>query len=198
LRLVKSVLINTTDELLDFFNEARKSGTEGIIAKLINENSVYQAGNRGFLWIKMKGLEGGKLKDTIDVVLIGAFYGRGRRKGVFGTYIGAVYDPLNDVFEAFTRIASGWTDEIMDSLMKETQPIKISKKPKYVICDDTPDRWLKPEIVIEIIGDEITLSDKFSSLGYSMRFPVFNRFRPEKSPKDITTVQEIKDLYEIQ
>jgi DNA ligase-1 len=198
LRLVKSVLINTPDELLEFFNEARKSGTEGIIAKLINENSVYQAGNRGFLWIKMKGLEGGKLKDTIDVVLIGAFYGRGRRKGVFGTYIGAVYDPLNDVFEAFTRIASGWTDEIMDSLMKETQPIKISKKPKYVICDDTPDRWLKPEIVIEIIGDEITLSDKFSSLGYSMRFPVFNRFRPEKGPKDITTVQEIKDLYEIQ
>ncbi len=198
LRLVKSVLINNTDELLDFFNEARNNGTEGIIAKSINKNSLYQAGNRGFLWIKLKGLEGGKLKDSVDVVLIGAFYGRGRRKGVYGTYIGAVYDPDNDVFEAFTRIASGWTDEIMDFLMKEMEQHKINRKFKNVICDDTPDQWLLPEVVIEIIGDEITISDKFSSLGYSMRFPVFQRLRPEKGPKDITTVTEIRDLYKTQ
>ncbi|MFX1442726.1 MAG: ATP-dependent DNA ligase [Promethearchaeota archaeon] len=198
LRLVKSVLINKTDELLDFFNEARSAGTEGIIAKSIKVDSLYQAGNRGFLWIKMKGLEGGKLKDSVDVVLVGAFYGRGRRKGVYGTYIGAVYDPDNDAFEAFTRIASGWTDEIMDTLKKEMKQFEIDRKPKYVICDDEPDQWLMPEIVIEIIGDEITISDKFSSLGYSMRFPVFQRFRPEKGPKDITTVNEIKELYETQ
>ncbi len=198
LRLVKSVLINTTDELLDFFNKARSEGTEGIIAKSMKGDSNYQAGNRGYLWIKLKGLEGGKLKDTVDVVLIGAFYGRGRRKGVYGTYIGAVYDPENDVYEAFTRIASGWTDEIMDTLMKEMKQYEINKKPKNVICDDDPDQWLLPEVVIEIIGDEITISDKFSSLGYSMRFPVFQRFRPEKGPKDITTVIEIKQLYETQ
>lgn len=198
LRLVKSILINTTDELLDFFNKARSEGTEGIIAKSMKGDSNYQAGNRGYLWIKLKGLEGGKLKDTVDVVLIGAFYGRGRRKGVYGTYIGAVYDPENDVYEAFTRIASGWTDEIMDTLMKEMKQYEINRKPKNVICDDEPDQWLLPEVVIEIIGDEITISDKFSSLGYSMRFPVFQRFRPEKGPKDITTVIEIKQLYETQ
>ncbi|TFG26523.1 MAG: ATP-dependent DNA ligase [Promethearchaeota archaeon] len=198
LKLVKSVSINTTDELLDFFNEARQKGTEGIIAKSVKDDSAYQAGNRGFLWIKLKGLEGGKLKDSIDVVLIGAFYGRGRRKGVYGTYIGAVYDPDNDTYEAFTRIASGWTDEIMESLTKEMKQYEISKKPKDVICDDEPDKWLRPEIVIEIIGDEITISDKFSSLGYSMRFPVFQRIRYEKGPKDVTTVKEIEQLYETQ
>jgi len=198
LRLVDSILINSTEELLNFFNNARKEGTEGIMAKSIKDDSVYQAGNRGYIWIKLKGLEGGKLKDSIDVVLVGAFYGRGRRKGVYGTYIGAVYEPENDVFEAFTRIASGWTDEIMDTLKEDVKKYEVEKKVKNVNCEDTPDQWLEPEVVIEIIGDEITISDKFSSLGYSLRFPVFQRFRPEKGPRDVTTVEEIKELYETQ
>lgn len=198
IKLAKSVLINSTEELLDFFNEARKAGAEGIMAKSIKEDSIYQAGNRGYNWIKLKGLEGGKLKDSVDVVLVGANFGRGRRKGVYGTYIGAVYDPENDKFEAFTRIASGWTDEIMDTLMNEMEQYKIPRKSPRVICDDVPDQWLKPEVVIEIIGDEITISDKFSSLGYSMRFPVFQRLRPEKGPKDVTTVKEIFELFNTQ
>jgi DNA ligase-1 len=86
----------------------------------------------------------------------------------------------------------------MSTLMKEVKQLEVTRKPNYVKCDDTPDIWIKPEIVIEIIGDEITISDKFSSLGYSLRFPVFQRFRLEKGPKDVTTVEEIKELYEIQ
>ncbi|MFX1552852.1 MAG: ATP-dependent DNA ligase [Promethearchaeota archaeon] len=198
LRLVKSVMINSTEELLDFFNKARDEGTEGIMAKSMKENSIYQAGNRGFLWLKLKGLEGGKLKDSVDVVLVGAFYGRGRRKGWYGTYIGAVLDPENDRFVAFTRVSSGWTDEIMETLTKDMKQYEIERKAPNVICEDTPDTWLQPEVVIEIIGDEITVSDKFASLGYSMRFPVFQRMRPEKGPKDITTVNEIIELYKTQ
>jgi DNA ligase-1 len=198
LKLVKSKLINSTEQLLEFFNEAQEQGTEGIIAKSMKDNSIYQAGNRGFLWIKLKGLEGGKLKDTIDVVLVGAFYGRGRRSGVYGTYIGAVYEPKQDQYIAFTRIASGWTDEIMNNLMEDMKQYEVPKKPNNVICEDEPDTWLKPEVVIEIIGDEITLSEKFSSLGYSMRFPVFQRFRNDKGPRDVTTVREIENLYETQ
>ncbi len=195
IRLVESKLIQSTEELLEFFQVAREKGNEGVIAKSIKEDSVYQAGNRGFLWIKMKGLEGGKLKDSVDVVLVGAFYGRGRRKGVYGTYIGAVYDPLNNRYEAFTRIASGWTDEIMDNLKKEMAQYEVDKKPKEVSCEDIPDQWFLPNVVIEIIGDEITISDKFPSLGYSLRFPVFQRIRTEKGPEDATTVDEIKQLY---
>jgi DNA ligase-1 len=198
LRLVKSQLINNTDELLEFFNAARKEGNEGIMAKSIRENSIYQAGNRGFLWIKLKGLEGGKLKDTIDVVLVGAFYGKGRRTGVYGTYIGAVYDPVDGNFVAFTRFFSGLTDELSDSLTKEMEKYKTEKKPNNVICEDAPDVWLKPEVVVEIFGDEITISEKFLSLGYSMRFPVFQRVRHEKGPVDVTTVEEIRKLYDSQ
>ena len=198
LRLVKSQSITNTEELLDFFSAARKEGNEGIIAKSIKEDSIYQAGNRGFIWIKLKGLEGGKLKDSVDVVLVGAFYGKGRRTGVYGTYIGAVYDPVNGKFVAFTRFFSGLTDELSDSLTKEMEKYKIEKKPKNVICEDIPDVWFDPEVVIEIIGDEITVSEKFPTLGYSMRFPVFQRLRPEKGLEDVTTVEEIKRLYDSQ
>ena len=198
IKIVESKLIHSTEELLEFFQEARKKGNEGIIAKSVKEDSVYQAGNRGFLWIKMKGLEGGKLKDSVDVVLVGAFYGRGRRKGVYGTYIGAVFDPLNNKFEAFTRVASGWTDEIMELLKNEMEQHEVDKKPINVRCEDIPDQWFLPKVVIEIIGDEITISDKFPSLGYSLRFPVFQRIRTEKDPEDATTIDEIKQLYSSQ
>ncbi|MFX1427824.1 MAG: ATP-dependent DNA ligase, partial [Promethearchaeota archaeon] len=198
LRLVKSELINSTDELLEFFNSAREEGCEGIMAKSIKEDSVYQAGNRGYKWLKLKSLEGGKLKDNVDVVLVGAFYGKGRRTGVLGTYIGAVYDPENDNYIAFTRFFSGINDELSETLTKEMENYRLEKKPKNVICEDKPDIWLYPEVVMEITGDEITISEKFITLGYSMRFPVFQRLRPEKGPKDITTVQEIKELYDTQ
>jgi DNA ligase-1 len=198
LRLVESILINSTEELLEFFNKAREGGTEGIMAKSILDDSNYQAGNRGYKWLKLKSLEGGKLKDTIDIVLVGAFYGKGRRTGVYGTYIGAVYQPEMDNYVAFTRFFSGLTDELSESLTKEMEKYTIQRKPKNVICEDKPDIWLKPEVVMEITGDEITISDKFATLGYSMRFPVFLRLRPEKGPKDITTADEIKELYETQ
>ncbi len=198
LKLVRSKKINTTDELLEFFHNARDDGTEGIIAKSIKDDSIYQAGNRGFLWIKLKGLEGGKLKDSIDVVLVGAFYGKGRRTGVYGTYIGAVYDQEKDQFLAFTRIASGWTDEIMEGLMENMNGYKISKKPKNVVCEDQPDEWFSPAVVIEIFGDEITISEKFSALGYSLRFPVFQRVRHDKGINDITSREEIEQLYNTQ
>ncbi|MBY9020656.1 MAG: ATP-dependent DNA ligase [Candidatus Lokiarchaeota archaeon] len=198
LRLVKSIYVKKTEEMLDFFNEARKEGNEGIMAKSIQDNSVYQAGNRGFLWIKLKGLEGGKLKDSVDVVLVGAFHGKGRRTGVYGTYIGAVYDPVSGKFIAFTRFFSGLTDELSEMLTNDVGKYITKKKPNNVICEDIPDVWLEPEVVVEIIGDEITISEKFPALGYSMRFPVFEKFRPEKSPEDITTVNEIEDLYKSQ
>ena len=198
IRLVKSKSIRNTEEMVEFFNEARNIGNEGIMAKSIQKDAIYQPGNRGFLWIKLKGLEGGKLLDSVDVVLIGAFFGTGRRAGVYGTYLGAVYDTKVGKYEAFTRIGAGFSDDDLNSLKEMVDLLIVDYKPKIVICDDKPDKWIDPEVVVEIIGDEITLSDKFSSLGYSMRFPVFQRVRPEKGPKDITSVDEIKYLYENQ
>ncbi len=202
LQLVISKEINSTEEMVEFFRKSRKNGCEGIMNKSIKEDSVYQPGNRGFLWVKLKSLEGGKMKDSIDVVIIGGYWGRGRRKGVYGTLLGAVYNPENNKFEALTRIASGFTNEIMDNLLERMNDYEIGKKPTNVISTEEPDIWFEPNIVIEIIGDEITISEKFdagksseSKTGYSIRFPVFLRFRDDKDSLQITTTQEIKNFY---
>jgi len=202
LQIVVSQEVNSTEEMVEFFRKSRKNGCEGIMNKSIKEDSVYQPGNRGFLWIKLKSLERGKMKDSIDVVIIGGYWGRGRRKGVYGTLLGAVYNPENNKFEALTRIASGFTDEIMDNLLERMKDYEIGKKPTNVISTEEPDIWFEPNIVIEIIGDEITISEKFdtgksseSKTGYSIRFPVFLRFRDDKHSLQITTTQEIKNFY---
>jgi len=142
------------------------------------------------------------MKDSIDVVIIGGYWGRGRRKGVYGTLLGAVYNPEKDGYQALTRIASGFTDEIMDDILEIMKEYETGKKPLNVVATEEPDIWFEPKVVIEIIGDEITISEKFdagksseSKTGFSVRFPVFLRFRDDKSPSQVTTIQEIKNLY---
>ena len=202
LKIVVSKTISSTEEMVEFFKESREKGCEGIMNKSIRDDSVYQPGNRGFLWIKLKSLERGKLKDSIDVVIIGAYWGKGRRKGVYGTLLVAVLNTETNKFEALTRVASGFTDEIMDELLEKMKPYEIGRLSQDVVSAEEPDIWFEPEVVCEIIGDEVTISEKFeagksleSNTGYSIRFPVFLRFRDDKSPEQITTVDEIKKLY---
>lgn len=205
LQYSKSKRVSSTEEMVLFFEEARAVGAEGIMNKKIGENSSYQAGNRGFLWIKLKGLEGAKMLDTIDVVLIGGSWGKGRRKGVLSPLYGAVYNEETDKFEFLTRIGSGFTDDLLIQLTEELKDVEVTQKPQNVVCSDIPDVWFTPRIIIEIMGDELTKSTKAdagasldSNQGYGLRFPVFQRRRNDKKVDQITTTQEIINLYENQ
>ncbi|MHA1372183.1 MAG: ATP-dependent DNA ligase [Promethearchaeota archaeon] len=185
---VRQKIVNSYKELVDFFNEAINAGTEGLIAKSIAKESVYKPGARGWLWIKLKSLEQGKLPDTIDLVIIGANWGEGRRSGQYGTLLMAALNDKTGNFEMITKTASGMSDELAEYFFKNLE--KIADKPKNVRSKEKPDVWVKPKIVIEITGDEITES-QLSVTGFSIRFPRILRIREDKSPKDITTVSEI-------
>ncbi|MBN2156964.1 MAG: ATP-dependent DNA ligase [Candidatus Lokiarchaeota archaeon] len=210
IRLVSQTTINTTEQLVDFFKEARAKNCEGTMNKSIDPSeSVYKAGNRGFLWIKLKSLEAGKMKDTIDVVPIGALMGKGRRANRFGTLLVAVFNEENEKFEFLTRVATGFSDEDIEYFWNAFQFIKTVTRPENVVCNtENPDIWFKPSIVIEIAGDELTISQKADvgkfyngqvhDSGYSVRFPVFQRVRDEKDIYDCSKVDEIVDLYELQ
>ncbi len=198
-------LIHNTQEMVEYFNEARVKGAEGIMNKAIGPDSIYKSGNRGFLWIKLKGLEGGKMVDTIDVVIIGGSWGKGRRKGLLSPFYCAVYNKDTDKFEFFTRVGSGFTDDDLELFTDRLKKLELKKQPKNVICADTPDVWFQPEIIIEVMGDELTESNKSdvgASLddprGYSLRFPIYQRVRDDKDISQITTTQEILELFEIQ
>jgi DNA ligase 1 len=191
--------------MVEYFKEARGNGAEGIMNKKTGADAVYRAGNRGFLWIKLKGLEGAKMADTIDTVIIGASWGKGRRKGFLSPVFCAVWNPETGRYEFLCRVGSGFSDEVLDSLTERLRDLTLPKKPNDVICSDEPDVWLKPEIVVEIMGDELTISNKADAgashddpNGYGLRFPVFQRFREDKSAHQITTTQEIIEFYQSQ
>ena len=188
--LVPQQECHTTGQLVEFFRDAKANGLEGIIAK--SRTGKYDAGKRGDNWIKMKAMEGGKMDDTIDVVIIGGNNGQGRRAGMAGSLLCAVYDTQKNQFVAFTNIGSGFTDEQMAEMTEIVNEYTLQTIPPNVFSYVAPDIWVAPQIVIEIMVDEIQLRE---GMAYSPRFPVFKQIRKDKGPKDITTLQEIEEMY---
>lgn len=205
--LTESKLVENPKELEAFFLRAVESGCEGAIVKSVSPESVYKAGARGWLWIKYKRSYVSKMVDTVDLVVVGAFYGRGRRRGKFGALLMAAYNPEEDVFESVCKVGSGFTDEDLAKLPEMLSPYISKDKPPRVDSNMQPDVWFKPAVVLEIIGDEITLSPIHTccwsrvkeGAGLAIRFPRFTgRFRLDKSPEDATTSSEILSMYERQ
>jgi DNA ligase-1 len=203
LRISNGKYINSLEEMVEYFKKAREDGAEGIMNKSLAKDARYCPGNRGFYWIKLKGLEAGKLTDTLDVVIIGASYGQGKRAGKLSGILCAVYNPETDKFESLTNLGSGFDEPTLDMLTDRLLKIKVDKKPINVEAKDEPDIWVNPEIIIEIAGDEITVSQVATAgasinngQGFSVRFPVFQRFREDKDVKEITTSLEVKQIYD--
>ncbi|MCS7140355.1 MAG: ATP-dependent DNA ligase [Candidatus Nezhaarchaeota archaeon] len=205
--LAKYKIISSVEELERFFEEAVSEGCEGLICKSLTSDSIYQAGARGWLWIKFKRSYQSKLVEPIDVTVVGAFWGRGKRAGKYGALLCAVYDPDADVFRTVCKVGSGFTDEDLEELPKMLEPYVIDHRHPRVDSRMKADVWLTPSIVIEIIGDEITLSPLHTAglgaiklnAGLAIRFPRFTgRWRLDKKPEDSTTVEELIQMYKMQ
>jgi len=183
-----------------FFEEALVRGCEGIMAKSTSKESIYRA--REWLWIKYKQDYKEGLVDTIDVTIIGALYGKGKRSGNYGTLLAAVYNKERDMFESICRVASGLTDELLGKLPDILDKYKSKKKPARIDSGMEPDVWFKPGEVAEIVGAEITESPvhrcgiEEMGKGLAIRFPRFKRFRDDKGPDESSTTREIIQMYE--
>jgi DNA ligase-1 len=195
------------DELERFFEKAIESGCEGVICKSIGDDSVYQAGARGWLWIKYKRDYKSEMTDTVDLVVVGAFHGRGKRGGAYGALLLAAYDPDEDEFETVTKCGTGFTDEDLAKIPKMLEKHKIEHKSSRVNSTLEADVWFEPKIVIEVIGAEITLSPIHTAAmgkirkgsGLAIRFPRFTgNYRLDKAAEDATTIEEIVEMYKSQ
>ena len=196
--------IESTDpkEIENFMDQAITDGCEGLVLK--DPASIYRAGARGFSWIKLKRDYQGELADTLDLVVVGAFYGRGRRAGTYGTLLVAVYDKDSDSFYTVTKIGAGFTDEDLKNFPKLLEPYKIPHRHARVVSKMDADVWFEPRIVIEVQAQEITLSPIHTAAfglikegaGLALRFPRFTgKIRDDKSPEDATTVTELIEMY---
>lgn len=203
----ESRIVSNVEEMERFFEKAVENGCEGLMCKSIAPESVYQAGARGWLWIKYKREYKSEMTDTVDLVVVGAFHGRGKRAGAYGALLLAAYNPEKDVFETVTRCGTGFTDEDLAKLPQMINKNKLSHRHPRVQSMIEADVWFEPATVIEVLGAEITLSpvhtcaiDKVrKGSGLAIRFPRFTgNYRLDKSAEDATTNREIVEMYQNQ
>src|SRR5438132_3415243 len=189
-----------TRELLD--NISR--GLEGVVAKRLD--STYQAGARNFNWVKLKRNTSGQLNDTIDVVLLGYYRGKGKRAEFgAGALLAGVYDSDKDEFVTISKLGTGLSDQGWRERHQRLTSLEVPEKPARVNSLFVPDAWLEPSIVVEVLADEITPSPRHTAgmtgdrPGFALRFPRIVSFRTaDKKPEDATSVREIREMFDQQ
>jgi DNA ligase-1 len=196
---------DSVKEAESFFDEALQAGCEGLMAKALE--STYDAGARGFQWIKFKKEYSAAMSDTIDLAIVGAFAGRGKRAGTYGALLMAAYDEKADMFRTTCKLGTGFDDETLRQLPERLKAARRDLRPARVDSKLEPDVWFNPEIVLEVRGAEITVSPIHTAArdavrtgaGLAIRFPRFTgRWRDDKRPEDATTVLELLEMYQAQ
>jgi len=204
LRLTTAAEVTDPAALDAMFAQAVTDGCEGLVCKSTGPDSYYRAGARGWQWIKLKRDYRTELSDTVDLVVIGAFAGRGRRAGVYGAVLLAAYDAEADVFRAVTKCGAGFSDADLAALPARLAPLLSPRKPARVDARQEPDVWFEPGLVLEILSAELTLSPNYTAAwnqiqddtGLAMRFPRFTgRWRNDKASEDATTTEELAEMF---
>jgi len=161
-----------------FLRKALSEGHEGLMIKQLS--SPYRPGRREKLWLKLKPAE------TLDLVIVAADWGHGRRTGWLSNYHLAAYDPEAGGFRVIGKTFKGLTDEEFEWMTKRLLELKLS--------DDGYTVRVKPEIVVEVAYNEIQRSPKYPS-GYALRFARITRVRTDKRPEEADTIQRVRELY---
>ena len=197
--------INESKDLEVYFENSISVGLEGVVVK--RGDAPYIPGKRNFNWIKLKRQETGSLSDTIDCVILGYYFGHGKRArfGIGALLIG-VYNVEKQCFQTIAKIGTGLKDEEWREQKRSCDEIAISSKPSDVDCAKElyPDVWVEPKLVCMVRADEITKSPlhaagkKQDQLGLALRFPRIMGYRPDKSANDATTVGEVEQLFKLQ
>lgn len=209
-------ILDNSKEIELMFDEKVSQGLEGILAKRLD--GAYQAGARGWNWIKFKRSYSAVLEDTIDAVVMGYNSGQGKRTAFgLGAFLIGIYDKKQDKFVTIAKIGTGLSDVEWKELFKRCQKLKAKEKPPLYEVSKLlePDVWVDPSIIVEIRADEITRSPAHTAgrvmkpsksgsafevdiPGYALRFPRLEKFRGDKKPEDATTLKEVEEMFENQ
>ncbi|MBP0120023.1 MAG: ATP-dependent DNA ligase [Nitrosarchaeum sp.] len=194
--------ISSQNEIEEFLENSINSGCEGVMLKMLDK--PYHAGARGSFWLKLKREYRNELGDSLDLVVIGAFFGKGRRTGKYGTFLLASCDYDTDTFTSICKVGTGFKDEDLDQIYQIlSNKVTIKKNPR-IDSKMEADVWFEPELVIEIVASEITLSPIHMAArnkirkdtGLALRFPKFTgKIRLEKDADDASTNEEVLTLF---
>ena len=201
-KLVPVLFAKNENDIQDFLENSINAGCEGLMLKTLT--APYRAGTRGSNWLKLKREYRNELGDSLDLVVIGAYFGRGRRTGLYGTLLLGTYNPEEDNFPSICKVGTGFTDESLDQLFQILSNKVTLKKNSRIVSEMEADVWFEPELVLEIVASEITLSPIHKTgmglirkdTGFALRFPKFTgKIRYEKAIEDASTDEEVLTLY---
>jgi DNA ligase-1 len=204
LRLATAEQVSDEAALEATFEQAVAEGCEGVICKSVAPTASYQAGARGWQWIKLKRDYRSELTDTLDLVVVGGLAGRGRRAGMYGALLLAVYDPAGERFQTICKCGTGFSDAELAGLPARLAPLARAQRPAEVDSLWAADVWFEPTLVVEVLAAELTVSPHHTAgwglfkedAGLALRFPRFTgRWRDDKAPTDATTVEEAVAMY---
>ncbi|MDD3933379.1 MAG: ATP-dependent DNA ligase [Methanoculleus sp.] len=198
------IVTGDLDGITEFYLSCIERGLEGVVCKSCAEDSFYRAGAREWQWIKWKSDYAPGLSDTLDLVVIGANAGRGKRAGTYGSVLCAAYNHEEDIFQTVCGMGTGFTDADLADLPRRLAGVRVDRRPARVMVNPqaAPDFWFAPAKVVEVLGLEITESpvhtcnwDPERRRGLALRFPRFVRWRDEKSPEVATTAAEVAAMF---
>ncbi|KAJ5369086.1 DNA ligase 1 [Penicillium cataractarum] len=203
---------NVLDEIQDLLDESVKASCEGLMVKMLDTSeSGYEPSKRSRNWLKVKKDYLAGVGDSLDLVVLGAYYGRGKRTSVYGAFLLAAYNPNTDKYETICNIGTGFSEARLEELHKELTPLVIDRpKPFYshsTVPKDQPDVWFEPRLVWEVKTADLTLSPRYKAAadefdgttgggkGVSLRFPRFIKSREDKKPEQATTTRAVAEMY---
>lgn len=196
--LADKIETRDVNEINTFFKQKLSEGFEGIIIK--SQDSVYQAGTRGWNWIKWKKDYVEDMVDNFDLVVVGAFYGKGKRTGTYGALLCASYNHDDDTFETVCKLGTGLTDEMLAELPGKLKKHVLKKAPARLSVKKEMEAevWFEPMLVVEVSAAEVTKSPIHTcASGLALRFPRFLRYRDDKESQEATSSKEVEEIYEM-
>ncbi|EEH40171.2 DNA ligase [Paracoccidioides lutzii Pb01] len=204
---------NDLEEIQTLLDESVKASCEGLMVKMLDtEESGYEPSKRSRNWLKVKKDYLAGIGDSLDLVVLGAYYGRGKRTSVYGAFLLAAYNPTTQNYETICNIGTGFSEALLEELYSALSPLVIDRpKPFYdhsSVPKDQPDVWFEPKYVWEVKAADLTLSPRYKAAadeilgsengaakGISLRFPRYIKSREDKKPDEATTTRTVADMY---
>lgn len=198
--------VTTDTEIQELIDKAVTDRCEGLMVKCLDEDATYEIAKRSHNWIKLKKdyLEG--VGDSLDLVCVGAWFGKGKRVNNYGSFLMACYDEESEEYQTICRLGTGFSDEDLDSLSKKLGEHSIDSPPKYYSWDPTdtePNVWFEPSVLFEVKCADLTISPRYRAAigkvddarGISLRFPRYVRIRDDKESTDATSSDQVAEMY---